>query len=131
MNPPTILLIEDDVEMLRLLTAAFTKAGYDVHTATDGRMGMKAFARVVPDAVVTDIVMPTQEGIETIIAMRAARPEVKIVAISGGGRLAAGTVLNIADHLGADRTIAKPFQLANLVAVVAQMIEPQAATAAS
>ena len=131
MKPTTILLIDDDVEMLRLLAAAFSKAGYEVHTATDGHMGMQVFAGAIPDVVVTDIVMPAQEGIETIMAMKRARPDVKIVAISGGGRLAANTVLNIADHLGADQVIAKPFQLSGLVAVVTLMMRPQAAAATS
>jgi DNA-binding response OmpR family regulator len=118
----TILLIDDDPALLRVLEAAFATAGYAVLTAIDGRGGMKLFVTASPAIVVTDIVMPTQEGIETIIAMKTARPEVKIVAMSGGGRISGETFLNMAANLGADRVIAKPFPPSALVALVADLI---------
>ncbi len=83
---------------------------------------MKLFTADVPDAVVTDIIMPTQEGIETIIAMKAARPGVKILAMSGGGRIKGEQFLYIASQLGADRVLAKPFQPAEVVRIVGEMI---------
>jgi DNA-binding response OmpR family regulator len=122
----SVLLIDDDPELLRLLEAAFTKAGYMVASAADGRSGMKLFASQVPDAVVTDIIMPTQEGIETIVAMKGARPDVKILAMSGGGRIVGEQFLYIAGHLGADRVIAKPFRLAEVVQIVDELIEAPA-----
>lgn len=125
----SILLIDDDAALLMLLGSAFDKAGYAVCTALDGRDGMAIFAAVVPDVVVSDIVMPTQEGIETIMAMKKARPDVVIVAMSGGGTIAGDTFLTMARHLGADDVIAKPFRPATLVALVNARLASTAASA--
>jgi DNA-binding response OmpR family regulator len=119
-----VLIIDDDPEMLRLLETGFTRVGYDVSTAKDGLRGMQLFLSQAPNVVVTDILMPTQEGIETIIGMKRARPEVRIVAMSGGGRMRGEEVLKIAGHLGADRVITKPFRLAEIIGLVDALIDP-------
>jgi two-component system chemotaxis response regulator CheY len=115
MNQRPVLLIEDDCDLLRLMGRAFERDGWRVRTAEDGRGGMKVFEADPPALVVTDIIMPTREGIETIIAMKRSRPDVPIVAISGGGRLGGVDFLKLADRLGADATLAKPFRLEELV----------------
>lgn len=117
----SILLIDDDAQLLSLLDAALEKAGHAVCTALDGQVGMQLFAAINPEVVITDIVMPTQEGIETIIALKKMRPAVKIIAMSGGCRLPGETLLRMASFLGADRVIAKPFRPSELVAMVADI----------
>ena len=77
--------------------------------AADGAAGVTAFRQENPDAVVTDIIMPEQEGIETIVTIRRERPETKIIAISGGGRLSNVELLRMARLLGADDVLPKPF----------------------
>jgi len=69
-----------------------------------------------PDAVITDIVMPEHEGIETIVALRAAAPNLPIIAISGCGQVIAAEFLDMALQAGATATLRKPFELATLLA---------------
>jgi len=89
--------------------------GLDVVEATDGREGEEVFDSH-PDVgvVITDIIMPRQEGIETIANMRRKRPSTKIIAISGGGRIRSLDFLEIAKKAGADAILAKPFTRADL-----------------
>jgi DNA-binding response OmpR family regulator len=82
-------------------------AGYEVVGAGDGREGERTFDKVSPDLVVTDIVIPEQEGVETIIAIRRDHPEAKIVAMLGTDHDA--HYLHYATKLGADATLTKPF----------------------
>jgi len=121
----SILLIDDDIEMLRRLTEVFLAADFAVHAAPDGLVGLRRFEMSPPDVVVTDILMPEREGLETIMAMKQARPAVKIIAMSGGGRIAAGDFLKLASALGADAVIAKPFRLADLLKLVEQILAPE------
>jgi DNA-binding response OmpR family regulator len=125
-----ILIVDDDIEILRQLGAAFTAAGYEVHAATDGAIAMTRFAAVRPDIVLMDILMPTREGLETIMAMRRAGAAVKIIAMSGGGRIGPDEFLTLAHHLGADAVMAKPFRLSDMVAVAGRTLQaPRGETA--
>ncbi len=81
-----ILLIDDDPSIRDVLGQMLSAAGHTVVTARDGRAGQAAFERDRADLVITDIIMPDREGIETIKALRAIDPAVPIIAISGGGR---------------------------------------------
>ena len=100
-----VLLIEDDAIMLRTLGRAFQREGCRIVGARDGDEGLTRFLERTPDLVVTDILMPNREGVETIVAMKAKAPDVKILAISGGGRLGAEQVLELASRLGADAVL--------------------------
>ena len=110
-----ILVIDDDYAVRYTLSRILRANGYDVVTAADGARGMTMFHSEHPDVVITDIIMPEQEGLETILKIRRERPEVRIIAISGGGRLAPNRVdskmelLVAARGLGADSVIPKPF----------------------
>lgn len=120
-----VLVIEDDELFCKLMVHTLTQHGHEVDHATNGLKGSAKFASTAYDAVVCDIVMPEQEGVETIRAMRRQRPDVGIVAISGGLARGSGKaldVLMIAERLGADTTISKPFQLSALVAAVDSVI---------
>ena len=79
---------------------------------------MAVFRGWQPDLVITDIIMPDQEGIQTITEMRAAKPDAKIIAISGGGRIGNTDFLKIAQVLGAMAVIPKPFDLDELMMTV-------------
>jgi len=106
---PKILIIDDDAFVRETLIRILEDEGYQVITAPDGRRGLDAFRRERPDLVITDIIMPEQEGIETIMEIRGERPDAKIIAISGGGRIGNTDFLQIARKLGAADIIAKPF----------------------
>jgi DNA-binding response OmpR family regulator len=112
-----ILLIDDDPDLLDLMAAAFARAGFEVLTAQDGIVGARLFAAHRPELVVTDIVMPEREGIETIVELKRAANPPKVIAISGAGMMAGHDFLQWAAVLGADEILLKPFQMSALVAL--------------
>ena len=126
-----IILIDDDIELLRQMVTAFHSAGYKVRAAPDGQVGLAHFMAEPSDLVVTDIIMPNREGIETIVELRKASPSVKVIAISGGYRAGPEDFLQLARHVGADGALAKPFRLAKLLAMAAQLLGPRAAAVAA
>jgi DNA-binding response OmpR family regulator len=118
-----ILLIDDDDQVRTSIRKFLVREGYDVVEAPDGKAGMRFFQQKRVDLVITDIIMPEKEGIETIIELRRHFPEVKIIAISGGGCLEPDGYLNVAQKVGAHRIFAKPFELEDLLASVRQLLE--------
>ena len=119
-----ILVIDDDDMVRDSLAVVLRGQGYDVYTASDGYRGMSVFASARPDMVVTDILMPDQEGIETIRRMRLEYPEIKIIAMSGGGRIIDIDVLDLASKLGADAVLAKPFDPEHLLRRISDLTPP-------
>jgi CheY-like chemotaxis protein len=81
-----VLVIDDDVDVRWVIRRAVQADGHTVSEAGDGDEGLQRFAEQPPDLVITDILMPGREGIETIIELRRRRPELPILAISGGSR---------------------------------------------
>jgi len=114
--PPATILVVDDEEGIRLLfRQTLEEAGYQVLVACDGGEALAVAHHCRIDLVVTDLVMPGKEGIETIQALRLEQPEIKIVAVSGAF---GGTFLQIAKRLGADATLKKPVSSSDLTATV-------------
>src|SRR4051812_21413507 len=81
-----VLVIDDDSGMRKMMHRMIAEAGHEVSEAADGHAGLKTFQAQPADVVVTDIIMPDQEGIETIRKLRALAPQLRIVAVSGGAR---------------------------------------------
>jgi CheY-like chemotaxis protein len=118
-----ILVIEDDAEVRSLYKRILEQAGHEVLEAPDGNVGIRLFKAHNPELIITDIIMPEKEGIETIMELRRDYPAVKIIAVSGGGQAAAGSMcLALAKRLGADRTLPKPFSRQDLLSVVADVL---------
>lgn len=123
---PRILLIDDDDLVRESLQAQLEDAGHKVVLAAHGGEGLAAFQGGAFDLVLTDILMPTVEGLETIKRMRAIDPQVAIIAMSGGARNLMGAtggspridILKFADAFGATRTLQKPFTRAELLGAV-------------
>lgn len=122
MTTQKILIIDDDVGVRFTLKKLLSSAGYEVIEAPDGRKGMQLFHSTWPDLVITDIIMPEQEGIETIIALKGISPQPRVIAISGGGRLGNKDLLHMADRLGADAVLRKPFGEAELINLVKEKL---------
>ena len=117
------ILVIDDEQLIRLqIRSALELEGYVVHEAANGNEGLARIAEAAPDVVITDILMPDKEGIETILELRRTHPKIRIIAISGGGRTGNKDFLRTAKHLGADRTLAKPFGLAELLRLVRDVL---------
>ena len=117
-----ILLIEDDQMLRRALRIALVKSGYEVVEAGNGHEGLMAFKAKPVDLVVTDLIMPEMEGVETIQVLRKLSPYLPIIAISGGGRGSPADYLHFAQKLGAARAFAKPFEPGELCAAVGSLL---------
>jgi two-component system response regulator (stage 0 sporulation protein F) len=116
-----ILLIDDHAPFRTMARLMLEGAGYEVEEATNGATGMTRYRQSPPDLVITDILMPVMEGLETIIALRGLDPQVKIIAMTGGDD-ARGVYLSSAQMFGAVRTIRKPFSETELLAAVAEAL---------
>jgi two-component system chemotaxis response regulator CheY len=114
----TILIIDDDPFSRETLRLVLEEEGYDVACAEDGKRGLAIFALMRPDLVVTDIIMPEREGLETIREIRKVDAAIPIVAVSGGGRLKATDLLALARSFGADAALAKPLDPDELIGAV-------------
>lgn len=104
-----ILVVDDDFQMREMLGVILERKGYDVTTAADGKTALQLQRKTPFDIVITDIIMPEKEGLETISELRRGYPQLKIIAISGGGRYKPEEYLELARQLGADRGLVKPF----------------------
>ncbi len=110
-----ILIIDDDEIIRELFRMWLERAGYEVYDAADGREGMEIQEKTPVDMLICDLIMPVQEGIETITLFRDKFPEISIIAISGGGKIAPGSYLTIAEHLGAWKVFTKPVDMIQLM----------------
>ena len=99
------------------------EAGYEVVEATDGDHGIVLFEAAPADLVITDIMMPKMDGVETVIEMRRKFPSVKVIAMSGGGQAKNLEFLEFAEKAGAAHILAKPFSRAELLDAVAGALD--------
>ena len=114
----SVLVIDDDPVFCAVVQRILEGEGYSVCSAGDAQTGISRFGELNPDLVIVDILMPGKEGMATILELREADPDARILAITGGGSFAAGEVLRIAELLGADNSLKKPFEPAALLATV-------------
>jgi len=104
-----ILVVDDDFQMREMLGVILERKGYDVKTASDGKAALQLQSTKPFDIVITDMIIPEKEGMETISELRRGYPRVKIIAISAGGRNRPEGYLELARQIGADRVLVKPF----------------------
>jgi DNA-binding response OmpR family regulator len=118
----SVLVIDDDRTFCETLGESLAQAGHEVRTAYDGAAGVAEFAREPADVVILDVIMPGKmEGVETMIELGDLKPGVPVVVISGGGTGEPEGYLSSAKALGAAATLAKPFDRAALLAVIADL----------
>ena len=118
---PVILLIDDEKPFRDVLRQVLSKAGYNVVEAANGAEGINRFYDKRADMIITDVIMPEKEGIETIIELKKVYPEVKLIVMSGGGWYGTDIDFDMAKKLGA-RTLDKPFALQELLDAVAELL---------
>lgn len=123
MSQARILIIEDDPEVRELLRVILTRQDYEVELASDGIAGIHAFRTNPADLIITDLVMPGKEGLETIVDLCREFPDLKIIAISGGGIDGQNNYLKTARLCGANMTFRKPFKNDELLAAVAKLLD--------
>ena len=117
-----VLIVDDDAGMRDSLVALLGAYGFQVLTASDGIRGLQVVRESAPRVVLTDILMPGQDGMETIKEMRRMHPDVKIIAMSGGGQIDKMDYLEYARMLGADATISKPADIDELVQLLESLL---------
>jgi YesN/AraC family two-component response regulator len=117
-----VLIIDDEPYILLMLKKMLERAGYEVDLASNGREGMELFQKESADLVITVIIMPDREGLELIIEMKKKRPGLKIIAISGGGRISPDSYLECATHFGAEKVFQKPFRQKELISAVRELV---------
>jgi len=96
--------------------------GHDVIEARDGQEGLRLFPDSNAELVITDLVMPEKEGLEVLMELRGSHPDLKIIAMSGGGRQNPADNLRIAKYLGASLVLYKPIMLQDLKAALEKVL---------
>jgi len=117
-----ILVIDDNEDVRTLIQLALQAEGFDVSVASNGHDGMSLLRKQFADVVVTDILMPEQDGIETIAELRRDFPDVKIIAISGALSATGFDYLRVPIQLGAARILRKPFDIQELVGAIQELV---------
>jgi CheY-like chemotaxis protein len=118
-----ILIVDDEPDILVILDRMLRKMNHQTILAGNGKEAVQRLEENPVDLVITDLIMPESEGIETIAVIRKRWPGVKIIAMSGGGRQSPVPYLAVAATLGADATLTKPFDRANLVDALRHVLE--------
>jgi DNA-binding response OmpR family regulator len=119
---PGILIVEDDNDLREMLKVSLLKRKFTVIEASDGKQAILHFKPAVTDLVITDLIMPDEDGLKVIMKLREMKPDVKIIAISGGGKAGPGNYLNVARTLGADEIFSKPFSINDLISKIYELL---------
>ena len=116
-----ILVVDDDKSIRILYTRVLSTKGFEVKTAENGREAVNLLLTFHPDLIILDLVMPEQEGIETLLQLHSQHPEIPVVAISGA--LGANEYLHVANLLGARQTLPKPIKPEQLLKTVETVLK--------
>ena len=117
------MIVEDETEVREMLKIALVKRKYLVLEATNGKEALSKFKPSVIDLVITDILMPEEDGLKVIMKLKELKPDIRIIAISGGGKAGPANYLNIAKALGADEIVSKPFSLKTLLSKIEELLD--------
>jgi CheY-like chemotaxis protein len=120
---PVVLLVDDHEHVREMLKTALIKHRYTVLEASNGKEAIARFKPAVVDLVITDILMPEEDGLKVIMALKELKPDIKIVAISGGGKAGPNNYLSLAKALGADMVVTKPFSVNELIRKIKEMTD--------
>ena len=120
-----ILVVDDDPAVREVIRTFLKDTGHEIEEAGDGKEALMRLAGRTADLVITDVYMDGMDGIEFLREIRRTRPEARVLVMSGGGRLGGPLFLDVAEALGAVRSLAKPFDAERLVAEVARILAPE------
>lgn len=120
-----ILIVEDEKEIREMLKISLKRHKYTVLEAVDGKDAILHFKPSMTDLVITDLIMPDEDGLKVIMKLRELKPSIKIIAISGGGKVGPGSYLNLAKALGADAVFSKPFSINELIAKIKLLLQDE------
>ena len=117
-----VLIVDDNNEIREMLKIALIRRQFTVLEAVNGKDAIAHFKPTITDLVVTDLIMPEEDGLKVIIKLRELKPSIKIIAISGGGKAGPGSYLSLAKALGADAIYSKPFSINALISNIEQLL---------
>jgi len=113
---PSVLVVDDEDQIRQLIRETLEQAGYDVQEASNGKQGLEQYRSKPADLVIMDILMPDQDGLESIMTLRREFPASRVIAITGGSdMIGILNFLDVAKMLGARRTLQKPFDMQTLL----------------
>lgn len=115
---PRILIIDDDDQFRGMLQTTLEKAGFEVDAAENGKVGYRMLVEHSVDLIITDLIMPEKDGVETIMDVRREFPGLKVIAISGGGRVGPDSYLNMVKQMGVSGTFSKPLDMPGFLGAV-------------
>lgn len=117
---PSVLVVDDEDQVRQVIRETLEQAGYDVQEARDGKEGLERYRAKPADLVIMDILMPDQDGLESIMTLRREFPASRVIAITGGSdMIGILNFLDVAKMLGARRTLQKPFEMKTLLEAAA------------
>ena len=122
---PRVLIIEDEAELREMIKTTLIRRKYTVMEASNGKEALLHFKPSMTDLVVTDLIMPEEDGLKVIIKLKELKPSLKIIAVSGGGKAGPGGYLNLAKALGAHAVISKPFSINDLIVKIEELLEKE------
>jgi CheY-like chemotaxis protein len=122
---PGILIVEDEKELQEMLKTSLVRRKFTVLEASNGKEAIIHFKPSITDLVVTDLIMPEEDGLKVIMKLREIKPSIKIIAISGGGKAGPGSYLNLAKALGADAIFSKPFSINDLISKIEELLKTE------
>ena len=117
-----ILVVDDEVQIRILLRQLLEKEGHKVEEASNGQIALDLYREDPFDLVILDIIMPEKEGVETIMELKRNFENVKIITISGGGRIGPDNYLKLAQQLGALYIFTKPIDNAKLLKAISEIL---------
>ena len=117
---PSVLVVDDEDQVRQLIRESLEQAGYTVQEARDGKEGLDQYRKQPADVIIMDVMMPDQDGLESILILRREFPAARVIAITGGSdMIGILNFLDVAKMMGARRTLQKPFELHALLDAVA------------
>ena len=122
MDQKKILLVDDEEAIRKMIRAVLGNELYEYGEATNGLEAQAVLEKQHFDLIITDVIMPDCDGIELVIAIRRKQPDIKVIVMSGGGRVRAGHYLDLAGKLGAAKVFEKPFDTAALRQTVKELL---------
>lgn len=118
-----ILVIDDEELILSFLRDLLVEEGFEVLTARNGEEGLALFDTTPVDLVITDIIMPVKDGLDTILELKKKAPELPVIAISAGGNIPKERYLAVAGYMKNTKTVAKPFTRDEIISAVKEHLE--------
>jgi DNA-binding response OmpR family regulator len=119
---PGILIVEDDHELREMLKLSLSRKKFTIQEAENGKDAIIHFKPLVTDLVITDLIMPEEDGLKVIMQLKEIKPSLKIIAISGGGKAGPASYLSLAKALGADVIYSKPFSVNEMIIKIEELL---------